>query len=91
VKPMTKRQGRRLPFWLRHLDLVREGQQAAHTGLSNEERLDLAMLLMAEGLSQLSGPTKKGVKGRLADPDVVDRRLRQFAELDQRWMKAERR
>lgn len=55
------------------------------------ERRDLAKLLMAEELSQLGGLTKKWVKGRPDDPNVVERRLRQFAELDQRWMTDERR
>ncbi len=55
------------------------------------ERCNLAKLLIAEELSQLGGLTKRWVKGRPDDPNVVNRRLRQFAELDQRWMTDERR
>ncbi len=88
---MAERQRRRLPFWLRHLDRVREEPPAAHTRMSIRDRLDLAMLLMAEGLAQLGERAKGEAKGRRADPEAVDRLLRRFAELDQRWMKAERR
>lgn len=84
---MTKRQDKRLPFWLLRLDQACEERQAANAGMSIGERLDLAMLPMAEGLSQLGGTTRKWLKGRPDDQDGVDRRLRQFAELDQRWMK----
>lgn len=87
---MTERGWKPRPFWLRRLDQVREGRQSVHTEMSIGERLDLAMLLMAEGLTQLKERVRKEAKGRRADPEAVDRLLRRFARLDQRWVKAER-
>lgn len=96
---MTERRWRQLPslrrcsgqVWLRRLDRVHEGQQTIHSKLSIGERLDLAMMLMAEGLTQLKEQARKRAKGRRADPEAVDRLLRRFAELDHRWVKAGRR
>lgn len=62
-----------------------------HPKLSIRERLDLAMMLMAEGLTQLNKRAREKAKGRRADPKAVDRLLRRFAELDYRWVKAGRR
>ena len=87
---MIERRRKRFPFWLRRLDQVREGQQPIHAKLGIGERLDLAMMLMAEGLAQLKERVRKEAKGQRADPEAVDRLLRRFARLDQRWVKAKR-
>jgi len=88
---MTEQRRKQLPFWLRRLDQVREGQQPIHTEMSIGERLDLAMMLMAEGLMQLDNRAREEARGRRADPEAVDRLLHRFAKLDHWWVKAERR
>lgn len=96
---MTKQRRKQLPslrrcsgqVWLRRLDQVREGQQPIHTEMSIGERLDLAIMLMAEGLMQLKKQAREEARGRRADPEAVDRLLYRFAKLDHWWVKAERR
>lgn len=96
---MTERRRRQLPslrrcsvqVWLRRLDQVREGQQPIHTEMSIGERLDLAMMLMAEGLARLEEQAKEQAKGRRTRPGAVDRLLYKFAELDHWWVEAGRR
>ncbi len=87
---MTERRRKPRPFWLRRLDRVREGEQTISAKLSIGERLDLAMMLMAEGLARLEEQAQEQAKGRRTDPEAVDGLLRQFAKLDQRWVKAKR-
>lgn len=95
---MTERRWRPLPslrrglkrVWLRRLDRVR-GEPTISAELSVGERLDLAMMLMAEGLTQLEKRAREEARGRCADPEAIDWLLRRFAKLDHWWVKAKRR
>lgn len=84
----TKQQKTQLPLWLRRLDRSSERQPTAQTRLGSAARLDLAMVLMADGLLHLEERAKGHRPGRDAKPRPVDQLLRQFAELDHRWARA---
>lgn len=84
----TKQQKTQLPLWLRRLDRSSERQPTAQARLGSAVRLDLAMILMADGLLHLEERVKGHRPGRDAKPRSVDQMLRRFAELDHRWTRA---
>ncbi|MBI3988612.1 MAG: hypothetical protein HY347_03240 [candidate division NC10 bacterium] len=82
---------RRPPLWLRHLEMVRGEQKGTiDVKASATRQLDLAMMLMAEGLAQLKKRARQGSKRKRLDRLAVDRQLRRFAALDQQWVRRTR-
>jgi hypothetical protein len=84
----TKQQKTQPPLWLRRLDRSSERQPTAQARLGSAARLDLAMVLMADGLLHLEERAKGHGPGRDTKPRSVDQMLRRFAELDHRWTRA---
>lgn len=83
----TIQQKTQVPLWLRRLDRSSERQATVLAHMGAAARLDLAMVLMAEGLLHLEARAKRHKPGRDTTPRSVDRLLHRFAELDHRWVR----